>query len=195
MSEELIGAAGVTSRFAIGFVLLLAAIPKLVERREFERTVASYALLPARLVPVVAGWLPRLELACALLLLLGIATTIVAAVTGLMLATFAVAVSVNLVRGREMSCGCFSTVAPRTIGWSLVVGDLLLAGMAALVAIRAPNVLAMGQLGGDTNVISTGDAVGAVVLAGCLTLGFLLLSAWRGFDSSARAFEYEGGAT
>lgn len=195
MSEELIGAAAITSRFAIGFVFLFAAIPKLVERREFERTVASYALIPNRLVPVVAGWLPRLEFACALMLLLGLATTLVAAVTALMLATFAVAVAVNLVRGREMSCGCFSTVAPRTIGWSLVAGDVLLAGMAGLVAVQAPDVLALGQLGGDTNVISTGEAVGALVLAGCLTLGFLLQSAWRGFDSAARAFKFEGGST
>jgi hypothetical protein len=195
MSEELIGAAAMTSRFAIGFVFLLAAIPKLVERREFERTVANYALLPSRFVPVVAAWLPRLELACALLLVLGIATAFVAAVTALLLAGFAVAVAVNLIRGREMSCGCFSTVAPRRIGWSLVAGDLLLACMAALVVLQAPDVLALAQLGGATNAISTGDAVGALVLAGCLTLGFLLLSAWRGFDSVARAFEFEGGST
>jgi uncharacterized membrane protein YphA (DoxX/SURF4 family) len=195
MSEELIGAAAITCRFAIAFVFLIAAIPKLVERREFERTVANYSLLPSQLVPAAATWLPRLELACALLLLLGIATALVAAVTALLLATFAVAVAVNLVRGREMSCGCFSTVAPRSIGWSLVVGDLLLAGMAALVVLRAPDVLALAQLSGETGVVSTGEAVGALVLGGCLTLGFLLLSAWRGFDSAARTFEYEGGAT
>jgi hypothetical protein len=194
MSEELIGAAAMTGRFEIGFLFLIAAIPKLIERREFERTVESYALLPRRFVPVVAAWLPRIEFACAVFLLLGIATALVAAVTALLLATFAIAVAVNLIRGREMSCGCFSTVAPRTIGWSLVAGHLLLAGTAALVALRGPDVLAVAQLTGDAHLVSTGDAVGALVLAGCLTLGFLLLSAWQAFESASNAFP-DGGAT
>jgi len=50
-------------------------------------------------------------------------------VTG-MLAIFAVAIGISLIRGLDIACGCFSTSAgAEPITWLYVVRDLLLLGM------------------------------------------------------------------
>lgn len=185
MSEALIGAAALTGRYVLAFVLLTAAIPKLVSRSEFERAVDNYALLPYALVTPVATWLPRIELACALTLLLGIAVSPVAAVAGLLMLAFAVAVAANLLRGRRIDCGCYSSVAPRRIGWWLVVGDLALAGIAVTVALRDPGTLALGAAETSSSP-SAEDGLALLMLAVALVLGYLLSSSWLSLESAMR---------
>lgn len=189
MSEELIGAAALTCRYVVALVLLTAAIPKLVARQEFERAVRNYALLPLPLVRPVAAWLPRLELTCGLALLLGIAVAPVAMASGALLAVFALAVAVNLAGGRRIDCGCYSSVAPRRIGWGLVAGDLALAGMAATAALADPGVLAVFRLETPTTAssLSSEDGVAIGMLAAVLVLGHLVLSSWVGLRRETNA--------
>lgn len=197
MSEELIGAAALTCRYVVGFVFLTAAIPKLLSRREFERAVSNYALLPHALVAPVAAWLPRLELACALALLLGIAVTPVAALSGLLLLAFAVAVAVNLGRGRRIDCGCYSSVAPRQIGWWLVAGDLALTGMAATVALADPSVFELvagpDSLNASSPIsLSSEDALAILIFASILVLAYQLASSWLALRSASRSLRRSG---
>lgn len=162
------------SRFVLAFVFLSAALPKLLSRFAFERAVGNYRLLPTSLVRPVATWLPRFELLGALALLLGIAVAPVAASVALLLAVFAVAIGVNLARGRSIDCGCFNSTVPRRIGWRLVLGDISLAAAAALVALE-PNPL-----------VSTSDAVALALLAAAVVLGQQLLTSWRELDRAVR---------
>lgn len=188
MSDELFGAAAATCRYAVAFTLLSAALPKILSRHEFERAVDNYALLPLRFVGPVAVWLPRLELAIGLFLLAGIAVSPVSALASMLLVLFAIAVALNLARGRRIDCGCFSAVAPRTIGWRLVLGDLVLAGMAALVAVADPGVLTLAWSGTESASLSAEDGLAALILAGTLVLAYLLVSSWRGVSTASRAF-------
>lgn len=135
MPEELIDAAAVTSRFVLAFVFLSAAIPKLLRPFEFERAVENYRLLPSRLVRPLANWLPRLELVGALAVLVGVAVAPIALVMAVLLVGFATAIGINLARGRSIDCGCFNSTVPRKIRWRLVVGDIVLASAAVLVAV------------------------------------------------------------
>lgn len=188
MSEELIGAAALTGRYVIGCVFLMAALPKLFGRRQFAQAVANYQLLPDRLVHPIAAWLPRLELVCGACLLLGIAVKQVAAVAGILLGAFAVAVAVNLIRGREIDCGCSGTVAPRRIGWGLVVGDLGLAAVAAAVVHADPGVLASIPQGSSNDAgFTASDGVAALLLGSSLVLTYLLASAWLGLRDMLHA--------
>ena len=180
MLEESIGAAAMTSRYVIALIFVTAALPKLFARLQFEQALSNYALLPERLVPPVAVWLPRLELACGIALVFGIAVKPVAAIAGLVFVIFAVAVAVNLVRGRAIECGCFGSVAPRRIGWGLVAGDVLLAAMAAAVALADPGVLAVASGGSSSSELSRAEGVAALLLAGALVLHYLLVSAYIG---------------
>jgi uncharacterized membrane protein YphA (DoxX/SURF4 family) len=194
VSEQFIGAAALTGRYVLAFVLLTAAVPKLFARSEFERAVANYDVLPLALVTPIAAWLPRIELACALALLVGIVVSPVAAAAGALMLVFAVAITTNLLRGRRIDCGCYSSVAPRRIGWWLVFGDLVLAGVAVTVALRDPGVLAL--VSESSSSLSAADGVATLTLAGALVLGYLLLSSWLSLRSSIRRHSglYEVGA-
>lgn len=179
MSEEFIDAAALTGRYVLALVFIAAALPKVAARRDFERAVFNYDLLPASLVPVVAQWLPRLELACALALLGGVATPVFAGIAALLLALFALAVAVNLVRGRRIDCGCEGSIVPRRIGWGLVSGDLLLAAMAGLVAIRDPGLLSVLTFTEPTTTLTAADGIAMLALAAALVLGRLILASAR----------------
>lgn len=194
MSEEIIGAAALTSRYVVGFVFLTAALPKLFARRQFAQAVSNYKLLPERLVAPVAAWLPRLELACGVALVLGIAVRPMATIAAALLVTFIVGVAVNLRRGREIECGCSGSVAPRRIGWGLVLGDLALAAMAAAVVVADPGVLtAIGSGSSSGSELVASDGVAALLLGGSLVLVYLLISAWRGVRVATRAAVFDAG--
>jgi uncharacterized membrane protein YphA (DoxX/SURF4 family) len=183
MSEELIGAAALTSRYLVAFLLLSAAIPKLADRTEFERAVRNYRLLPERIVSVFASWVPGIELTLAIALLVGLGVRFVAAVAALLLTAFALAVAANLARGREIDCGCQGSVAARRIGWGLVAGDVLLVGMALLAALRDPGTLAAYPLSASDAGPSSSESIALLVLAAALVLGWQIggaaLQLWR----------------
>jgi hypothetical protein len=176
-------------RFILGFVLLTAAIPKMVDRHEFQRAVRNYALLPTGSVGLVAAWLPRLELVFGVALLLGAFVTPVATLSALMLLTFSAAVVANLVRGRRIDCGCRGSVAPREIGWWLVVGDLALAGMAVFTAIAAPSVLVIASGWGSAREASAtqGEALALLMLGGIAVIAHYLVSSWIKLQSIGRS--------
>jgi uncharacterized membrane protein YphA (DoxX/SURF4 family) len=179
---------GLTCRFVLAFVFLLASIPKLRARDDFHRAVRNYRLLPERLNEPVSTWLPRLEFSVALALLLGIGTSVVAAVAGALLVAFAGAVSINLARGRRIDCGCANAPSPRTIGWGLVARDLALAGMAAVVTIAESGVLAIAPVGGpEPTRITEGEAVAIAMLATLAVLASHLASAWRAVRAATRS--------
>jgi putative oxidoreductase len=125
-------------RFFLGLVFLTSSLPKLAAPGDFRRALRNYQLLPLGLVGPVARWLPRVELALALALLVGIATPLTSALTAAALVLFSGAVAINLARGRKIECGCFSGSSPREITWRLVVQDVVLAAAAITVATAAP---------------------------------------------------------
>lgn len=186
MSRELVDAAALAFRFILAFVFLAAAVPKLAGRREFQRAVANFGLLPRRLVGPVAAVLPPMELVCAAALLVGFAVTPIALAAAVLLILFGLAIAVNLARGRQIDCGCSGSVAPRTISWELVAGDLALAAMALVAALANPNVLAIGGTG-TASSLTSGDAIAMLLLGGgTLVLTQLLVSSWRMLWSVAK---------
>lgn len=125
-------------RFVLGTIFLLAGCAKLPRRGEFEQVVRRYELVPPRTATAISKWLPSVEIGSGCCLLLGIATVPVAALLVCLLVVFAAAVSVNLLRGREISCGCHALGAPSEITWSTVGRNIVLIAMALLVALASP---------------------------------------------------------
>ena len=166
------------SRFALVILFLSAGLAKLSAPEEFARAVRNYDLLPARFVGIVATWLPRLEVAAALLLALGVLTTLTAAVLAGLLLAFTAAVAVNLLRGRRIDCGCLGSSVPRRITWGTVARDLVLAAMAVLVVAWAPDALSLlpawpAPAGGP---VATADAVAALVASTATVAGVLVVA-------------------
>jgi uncharacterized membrane protein YphA (DoxX/SURF4 family) len=128
-------------RWILAGIFLRSGLSKTGGLAEFRTAVGNYRLLPAALVAPVAITLPFAEIGGAVLLIVGVLPVIVAALLAALLVVFAVAIAVNLSRGRVFDCGCGGTVAPQLISWRHVVTDLVLAAVAAAVAIVLPAAL------------------------------------------------------
>jgi uncharacterized membrane protein YphA (DoxX/SURF4 family) len=186
--------AAVASRFALAIVFLLAGVAKLPRRREFTEAVLGYDLVAPRIGRLVGSWLPAVELGAAILLILGLATEVVAGLIGALLAGFSVAIVVNLVRGRSIDCGCYGVVAERRITWLTVARNAVLIAMAALVVTVAPTALSIDELlgvaGGGT--VGEGAAFGLFMAAAVGVLGSSVAQEAIRLRRLALAFESRG---
>ena len=127
-----------------GLLLASAGVAKWADRPDFERTLAAYRLLPPWLVGPTAMVLPMAEIGTGLSLIVLAAPAAIAA--AVLLALFAAAMAINLLRGRtDLACGCGSG---GTIGWRLVAVNLSLGALLLLTSRlpidAAPLVLGIG---------------------------------------------------
>jgi len=97
-------------QIALGLFFVVAALPKLVDPPSFAHMVYNYRLVPGALVNLMALAMPWLELLAGLALILGIWARTSAGVVGALLLVFILAISVNLVRGNAIDCGCFDVL-------------------------------------------------------------------------------------
>ncbi len=105
-------------RLFIAAVFLFAAWPKIRDPAGFAEAVYRYHLLPDALINPIAVFLPWFEAVCALALLAVPPLRRGALVgVGVMLLVFIGAVSINLHRGIDMACGCFSVSGGEAMTW------------------------------------------------------------------------------
>jgi uncharacterized membrane protein YphA (DoxX/SURF4 family) len=183
VEHPLVALAVYFARFFLALVFIAAGASKLTQVQEFERAVTNYRLLPRRFSRPVAIWLPQAELGAGLLLALGVALVPTAYLIASLLLVFSTAVSINLLRGKEMSCNCFGTSTPEKMTWLTVGRNLVLVGMAMGIVSNPPIALSVWPGPGVASAaasVSTGGAmailltsVSSVVLIG------LLSQAWR----------------
>jgi len=107
------------ARVTIGLVFVVASLEKIVSPQAFAVSVANYKLLPDVMIPFVATILPWMVLLVGLALLFGIMQRGASLLSGIMLVAFLAAVASALLRGLDISCGCF-TQDPSVgkIGWT-----------------------------------------------------------------------------
>ena len=126
---------------AVGVAFIAAALPKIGDPHAFALSVFHYQAAPSRLINLVAVFLPWLELVCglALLLLPGYRRAAGWLVIGLLLLFVGLQLSV-IVRGIDISCGCFSVDAESgRIGWlSVARNAALLAATGLVIATQRP---------------------------------------------------------
>lgn len=166
-------AALLAGRFLLALLFVLAGASKLRNDR-FSRVVASYELLPKALVRPVSVWLPRLEVAAGVLLGLGVAIAVVALLLATLLASFSAVVTLVLLRGREIDCGCFGGGNRSRITWATVSRNLVLASIAAAVALRPPTALSLSPLADPQPSVSSSDALGVLIATSAVVLATLL---------------------
>lgn len=94
-------------RLVLAAVFAAAAVTKIGDPPAMVRAVRAYQLVPEVAVRPLAYSLPYVELALAVLLLLGLGVRYAAAVTGLLLVVFLVGVASAWARGLRIDCGCF----------------------------------------------------------------------------------------
>jgi uncharacterized membrane protein YphA (DoxX/SURF4 family) len=119
-------------RLALGILFLYAAWEKIIEPREFAIAVYNYRLLPDGAINLVAVVLPWLEVLLAASLIIGYYVRGSSLLSALLFMVFAAALTISLVRGLDISCGCFGGSAG-SINWLYLVRDLSLLVMAVFV--------------------------------------------------------------
>lgn len=123
-------------RIAIAGIFLAAGIPKILDPHGFAVAVYRYQMLPPFAVNLVAIYLPWLEVLAAFAILWPKTARGSAGILVLLLAVFTVAIAANLVRGIDISCGCFSVAeGSARIGWEEVVRDLAFLALAIIAAL------------------------------------------------------------
>jgi hypothetical protein len=112
-------------RIILGFTFLYAGVIKILDPPGFAVILNNHKLLPSWAINPIAILLPWLETVAGACLLLGYWTIGGTLLVCVLLFVFTVAMSVNLIRGLDISCGCFN-LSSRTdaITWLHILRDL-----------------------------------------------------------------------
>jgi putative oxidoreductase len=121
-------------RLGLGALFLVAGALKWRDPAGFAQEIANYHLFP-ELAPYLAMVLPAIEITAGLALMAAPLSWRRAAAAALVLVTaaFTVAVVSAVVRGLDISCGCFGAGSGR-VTWLTVVRNLALLGAAGWLA-------------------------------------------------------------
>jgi hypothetical protein len=172
---------GALAGAALALTFGAAAIAKIAHRQTWRRGLATYRL-PLGMVGPVAIGVPVLELAIAVMPVLGFSSTagFVALST---LVAFSAAVVVGRLRaGRRLGCGCFGSSA--TLDYRLLLVRNLALAAAAIVAWRA---------GDDAAVVrSLGWPAGSDLVPVLLVVVGLALATWVGSAAIAASGRRNG---
>lgn len=132
MKPPLVATLAWIARLGFAALLLVAAVPKILDPAAFAVAVGHYRLLPAPGPALVAHTLPWLELVTALALLVGRRWLAAAWLLALALASvFLLAIASAWWRGLDIACGCFGGDTP------LGPADVALRALLVLVASAA----------------------------------------------------------
>lgn len=124
------------ARVVLGVLFIVASVNKVSDPNAFAASIDSYKLLLHNASLVAATVLPWMELICGVLLVLGVFHRGAGLLLFGLLVVFTVAVVSALVRGLDISCGCF-TQDPNAakIGWQKILENLCLIGLSLLVML------------------------------------------------------------
>ncbi|HEX7401492.1 MAG TPA: MauE/DoxX family redox-associated membrane protein [candidate division Zixibacteria bacterium] len=96
-------------RLILGITFIYASLDKISNPDQFARIIYNYHIIPRFLINVYAVTLPWVELFAGLFLILGVFTESASLLICFLLSVFVIAISINLFRGVNLNCGCFST--------------------------------------------------------------------------------------
>lgn len=129
------------TRAFLGSFFIVISIDKIADPAAFVQSIANYKILPSLLVQVTGTILPWVELLAGLTILFGILPRGGSLLLCTMLGVFSIAVISALLRGLDISCGCFTQdPTAGTIGWMKVAenGSLFLLSLFLLFSKTGP---------------------------------------------------------
>jgi uncharacterized membrane protein YphA (DoxX/SURF4 family) len=115
------------ARVFIGLLFVFSSLDKIVDPSAFARSVTNYGLLPPSIPAIIATIMPWVELLCGFAVLFGVFLRGSSLLLSAMVVIFTGAVMSALLRGLDISCGCF-TQDPTAghIGWTKVLQNTAL---------------------------------------------------------------------
>ena len=119
---------------SLALLFFMAARHKLSDNRRFEAQLAAYQIVPAPVLRVSARTLPWIEMSLVFLLLIPFTRAFAASIAATLLIMYALAMAVNIRRGRsEIDCGCGDK--PQTLSVLLLVRNAVLAVCSLLLVV------------------------------------------------------------
>ena len=116
---------------AIAGVFLYAGVSKISDPADFARAIELYRIVPRAPALIVALYLPWLEIGCAFAIFIRSLRAGALAILALCSAAFTGFIASALVRGLDISCGCFG--AGGSTGSAALLASLARAALLALV--------------------------------------------------------------
>ena len=133
-------------RLILGSTFIVASLDKIIHPKLFAEAIYSYQLLPVFLVNLAAAVMAMLELIIGITLIIGFLTRSSSFILSGLLLVFIIAISINLIRGLEISCGCFEVISDTKIGVDLLIRDILLLFVGIFIILKEKPGLAIDSL-------------------------------------------------
>ena len=96
------------ARWILGLTFIYASYHKIISPADFAEIVYGYDLFPEIFIHLIAIVIPFLELIAGFALIIGVYPRSAAIIINGLLLAFITVLTINLVRGHEFDCGCFS---------------------------------------------------------------------------------------
>jgi len=132
------------SRLALGGAFIFAGAFKLGYIETLIWEINQYNMIPHQLATAYGYVLPPLEIALGVFLVLGLFLRVSAAVSGLVVLSFAIAKIQAITRGLDIDiCPCFGPAVPLLTAYSLAL-DVVLLALAVQIFYHRGDFLALG---------------------------------------------------
>ena len=122
------------ARLYIGGMFIWSGVEKLQNLDAFYQMAHNYKVLPPFLTQLYASVLPYFEIGAGGYLLLGLFTRWAAWCINAQLISFLIAISMVLIRGDSVDCGCFFGGEVETVSPELLYRDLALIAVTTFIA-------------------------------------------------------------
>jgi len=110
----------------------MAAVPKIIDLKGFFIAVDNYQIVPEHFIPYFAILLVSLELVLGIFLILRVYLKETALITILLNIVFVIALTSVILRGIDISCGCFSK-AGEVVSVHQIFRDIFFIFLASIV--------------------------------------------------------------
>ena len=150
------------ARLCLGGVFLVSAIGKMMDREGTAVSMSRYPFLPSGFGRFIAYTFPVLELAVAVMLILGLLTRLAAVISVGMFLLFIVLTAYDLTRGSSQSCHCFGRISAEKLTPVALVRNVVLMIISALVAVgfngwMAVDLALNSATGGSLPLLASGS--------------------------------------
>jgi uncharacterized membrane protein YphA (DoxX/SURF4 family) len=114
-------------RVALGALFIYASMDKIANMPDFAKIIHNYKILPVQIENLLAVFLPWLEFITGLCLIIGRFERAALLIVSAELVVFIIALSQALIRGLDISCGCFSVKPSSTSEvWLRIIEDIFM---------------------------------------------------------------------
>ena len=124
-------------RIFLGFMFIYASLDKIAHPEEFAKQIGYYKALPFGLENVLAIVLPWTELIVGICLIAGLLVDGATLLSIIMMLVFILAISQAMLRGIDITCGCFKVSADSDkLGLDTIIRDIVFLVMSFIVLNR-----------------------------------------------------------